>query len=159
MPETENDSRPLFRLFPTFGLRLALWYATLFVIGSIVIVVMTYWLTSASLAQRDRQILESKLGQYATVYQGGGLGAVADTVRSEQRTAPERVLFVRVVNRGGEAIVLSQPESWDPQQLETASLRLLGRHAGASGEEHRGPRRPARCDFAPCWVWSRSRSS
>ena len=50
--------------------------------------------------------------------------AVADTVRAEQRTAPERVLFVRVVNRGGEAIVLSQPESWDPQQLETASLQL-----------------------------------
>ncbi|MEO8260855.1 MAG: histidine kinase dimerization/phospho-acceptor domain-containing protein, partial [Acidobacteriota bacterium] len=124
MAEPENDSRPLFRLFPTFGLRLALWYATLFVIGSLVIVLMTYWLTSASLAQRDRQILESKLGQYATVYQGGGLGAVADTVRTEQRTAPERVLFVRVVNRGGEAIVLSRPESWDPQQLETASVRL-----------------------------------
>ena len=89
MAETENDSRPLFRLFPTFGLRLALWYATLFVIGSIVIVFMTYWLTAASLAQRDRQILESKLGQYAAVYQRGGLGAVADTVRAEQRTAPE----------------------------------------------------------------------
>jgi signal transduction histidine kinase len=124
MAETENDSRPLFRLFPTFGLRLALWYATLFVIGSIVIVLMTYWLTAVSLAQRDRQILESKLGQYAEVYQRGGLRDVADTVRTEQRTAPERVLFVRVVNRGGEAIVLSQPESWDPQQLETASLQL-----------------------------------
>ena len=124
MAETENDSRPLVRLFPAFGLRLALWYATLFVIGSIVIVLMTYWLTAASLAQRDRQTLESKLGQYAAVYERGGLRAVADTVRAEQRTAPERVLFVRVVNRGGEAIVLSQPESWDPQQLETASLQL-----------------------------------
>jgi signal transduction histidine kinase len=124
MAETENDSRPLFRLFPTFGLRLALWYASLFVIGSIVIVFMTYWLTAASLAQRDRQLLESKLGQYAAVYQRGGLRDVADAVRTEQRTAPERVMFVRVVNRGGEAIVLSQPESWDPQQLETASLQL-----------------------------------
>ena len=124
MAETENDSRPLFGLLPTFGLRLALWYATLFVIGSLVIVLMTYWLTAVSLTQRDRQILESKLGQYAAVYEREGLRAVADAVRAEQRTAPERVLFVRVVNRGGEAIVLSQPESWDPQQLETASLRL-----------------------------------
>src|SRR6185295_2440613 len=66
----------------------------------------------------------SKLGQYAAVYQRGGLRDVADAVRTEQRTAPERVMFVRVVNRGGEAIVLSQPESWDPQQLETASLQL-----------------------------------
>ena len=111
------------RLIPAFGLRLALWYATLFVGGSIVIAFVTYWLTAASLAQRDRQILEAKLGQYAAVYQRGGLGALADTVRAEQRTAPER-LFVRVVDRGAEALVLSQPEGWDLQELETASLSL-----------------------------------
>ena len=34
-----------------FGLRLALWYATLFIIGSIAIVSFTYVLTSVSLAQ------------------------------------------------------------------------------------------------------------
>ncbi len=120
MAETANDSRAL---FPTFGLRLALWYATLFVSGSIVIVFLTYWLTAASLAQRDRQIIQSKLGEYASAYQRGGLGALADTVRAEQRTAPER-LFVRVVDRGAEALVLSQPEGWDPSALETASLSL-----------------------------------
>jgi signal transduction histidine kinase len=44
-------------------------------------------------------------------------------VQAEQRTAPER-LFVRVVDRGAEAVVLSQPEGWYLEQLETASLRL-----------------------------------
>ncbi|MEO8071314.1 MAG: histidine kinase dimerization/phospho-acceptor domain-containing protein, partial [Acidobacteriota bacterium] len=111
------------RLLPAFGLRLALWYATLFVAGSIVIGLVTYGLTAASLAQRDRQILNAKLGQYAGVYQRGGLDALANTVRAEQRTVPER-LFVRVVDRGAEALVLSQPEGWDPSQLETASLSL-----------------------------------
>jgi signal transduction histidine kinase len=75
------------------------------------------------LTQRDRQILESKLGEYAAVYQRGGLRALTDTVQGEQRTAPER-LFVRVVDRGAEAIVLSQPEGWDVARLETASLSL-----------------------------------
>jgi signal transduction histidine kinase len=107
---------------PAFGLRLALWYATLFLSGSMVIVLMTYWLTAASLAQRDREILESKVGQYAAAYQLGGLRGLTETVQAEQRTAPER-LFVRVVDRGAEAIVLSQPEGWDLQRLETASLR------------------------------------
>jgi signal transduction histidine kinase len=106
-----------------FGLRLGLWYATLFVVGSIVIVFLTYWLTSASLAQRDRQIIQSKLGEYAATYQRGGLGALADTVRAEQNAAPER-LFVRVVDRGADVLVLSQPEGWDPSLLETASARL-----------------------------------
>lgn len=117
---TRVASRPL---LPAFGLRLALWYATLFVGGSVVIVFMTYWLTAASLAQRDREILDSKLGQYAAVYQRGGLRALTGTVQAEQRTAPER-LFVRVVDRGAEALVLSESEGWDLQRLETASLSL-----------------------------------
>jgi signal transduction histidine kinase len=106
-----------------FGLRLAAWYATLFVTSAIGIVYLTYYLTAASLAQRDNQILQSKLGEYATVYRRGGLGALTDTVRAEQLTAPER-LFVRVLDRGREAIVLSMPDGWDPELLETASLQL-----------------------------------
>src|SRR5207237_1218157 len=101
----------------------AVWYASIFVVASVVIVVLTYWLTSASLAQRDQQIIQQKIGEYATAYQRGGLGRLADTVRAEQSTAPER-LFVRVVDRGAEAIVLSQPEGWEPSALETASVRL-----------------------------------
>jgi signal transduction histidine kinase len=106
-----------------FGLRLALWYATLFVIGAIFIVLLTYWVTSSSLAQRDQQIIQSKLGEYAVAYSRGGLSALSDTVRAEQLTAPER-LFVRVVDRGAEALVLSMPNGWDPSTLETMSLRL-----------------------------------
>src|SRR5439155_19950869 len=107
--------RPLF---------LTLWYSTLFVVGSLVIVLLTYVLTSASLAQRDQQIIQAKLGEYAAVYTRGGVRALAATVQAEQRTAPER-LFVRVVDSGSEAIVLSDREEWDPAKLESASLRLL----------------------------------
>jgi signal transduction histidine kinase len=106
-----------------FGLRLALWYATLFVLGAVALGLVTYYLTAVSLEQRDRQLLRSRLGEYATVYRRGGLPALADTVRAEQLTAPER-LFVRVVDRGAEALVLSMPEGWDPSLLETASIRL-----------------------------------
>ena len=106
-----------------FGLRLALWYATLFVLGAIAIVWLTYYVTAASLAERDQQIILSKLGEYATVYSRGGLRALAETVRIEQLTAPER-LYVRVVDRGQEALVLSSREGWDTATLETRSLRL-----------------------------------
>src|SRR3954465_26230 len=83
LPETANDSRPL-----SFGLRLAVWYSTLFVAGAISIVFLTYFLTAESLAQRDSQIIQAKLGEYGAAYQRGGVGALADTVRAEQRTAP-----------------------------------------------------------------------
>ena len=106
-----------------FGLRLALWYATLFVIGSMTIVLLTYFVTATSLAQRDRQIIEAKLGEYAVVYTNGGLDALARTIRAEQATAPER-LFVRVLDGGTEVLVVSMPGGWDPTLLETASARL-----------------------------------
>jgi signal transduction histidine kinase len=107
-----------------FGLRLAQWYATLFVCGAVVVASLTYYVTATSLAQRDRQIIQSKLGEYATVYARSGLDALVETVRAEQLTTPER-LYVRVIDRGAEALVLSNREGWDPRTLETASLRLL----------------------------------
>jgi signal transduction histidine kinase len=104
-------------------LALTLWYSTLFVVGSIVIVLLTYVLTAASLAQRDQQIIQAKLGEYAAVYTRGGVRALAATVQAEQRTAPER-LFVRVVGSGSETIVLSDQGDWETANLETASLQL-----------------------------------
>jgi signal transduction histidine kinase len=106
-----------------FGLRLAFWYASLFVAGSVAVVVLTYVFAAASLEERDRQILQAKLGEYGEVYRRGGTRALAETVRVEQLTVPER-LFVRIVDRGAETIVLSMPQGWDPSALEMASLRL-----------------------------------
>src|SRR5436190_20343751 len=120
-PEVEKDFRPLFTR--AFGLRIALWYSTLFILGAIAIVMLTYVLTATSLAQRDRQLINQKLGDYSAAYRRGGLDELAETVGAEQRTAPER-LFVRVVDRGSEAIVWSNAEGWNPAQLETGSLRL-----------------------------------
>jgi signal transduction histidine kinase len=115
----ENDSRPA----AAFGLRLALWYATLFVSGAVAIVFVTYYLTATSLAQRDQQIIKGKLGEYAAAYVRGGVRVLAATVRAEQQVAPER-LFVRVVDRGVESVVLSNPDGWDPSKLEIVSARL-----------------------------------
>jgi signal transduction histidine kinase len=111
------------RASTAFGLRIALWYATLFIVGAVAIVSVTYFVTASSLAQRDRQLINAKLGEYAAAYSQGGLDLLADTVRAEQQTAPER-LFVRVLDRGSEAVVSSLPDGWDPAKLETGSIRL-----------------------------------
>src|SRR5262245_22602763 len=117
VPDREN--RPL-----VYGLRLGAWYATLFILGSLAVVLLTYFVTSASLAQRDRQIIDSKLGTYAAAYASGGLEGLTAVVNAEQLTAPER-LFVRVRDwRGVQALVLSQPEGWDSGSLETGEIRL-----------------------------------
>ena len=106
-----------------FGLRLAAWYAGLFAVSAAAIVFLAYYLTAVSLAQRDRQIIRGKVGDYAAAYARGGIRTLGATVRAEQAVAPER-LFVRVVDRGVEALVLSNPEGWDPSRLDVESARL-----------------------------------
>jgi signal transduction histidine kinase len=105
----------------TFGLRLALWYAVLFVAGAVAIMWLTYALTSASLERRDQQIIRAKLAEYATIYQRDGLDSLIGTVRTEQLTAPER-LFVRVLTINAEAVISTQGD--EPDTLEIASARL-----------------------------------
>ena len=107
-----------------FGLRLAMWYTALFIGSAFAVVLITYLLTSSSLAQRDHEIIQSKLGEYATVYAQGGLRALAATVDAEQRTSRERV-FVRVLDGGSEAVLLSNAEGWDPSALEVGTTALL----------------------------------
>jgi signal transduction histidine kinase len=107
-----------------FGLRLAIWYAALFIASSFAIVLFTYLLTSRSLAQRDHEIIQAKLGEYATVYAQGGLRALAGRVDAEQRTSRERI-FVRVLDGGTEAVLLSNAEGWDPATLEVGTVSLL----------------------------------
>jgi signal transduction histidine kinase len=104
-----------------FGLRIALWYAVLFVSGALAIMWLTYTLTAASLEHRDQQIIQAKIAEYATIYQRDGLESLISTVRTEQLTAPER-LFVRVVTRNSEAVIATQVD--EPDTLEIASLRL-----------------------------------
>ena len=106
-----------------FGLRLAVWYAALFIASSFTIVLLTYWLTASSLTQRDHEIIQAKLGEYATVYARGGLRALTDTMDAEQRSSRERV-FVRVLDGGGEAVLLSNAEGWDPDTLEVGTVSL-----------------------------------
>ena len=108
----------------SFGLRLAVWYAALFVVSSFAVVLITYLLTSSSLAQRDQEIIQAKLGEYATVYARGGLRALTATIEIEQRTSSERI-FVRVLAGGSEAVVTSNAEGWDPARLEVGAVSLL----------------------------------
>jgi signal transduction histidine kinase len=124
-PDATPDPMPLQPdISGRFGLRLAMWYAALFIGSSFAVVLITYWLTSSSLAERDHEIIQSKLGEYATVYARGGLRALASTVEAEQRTSRERI-FVRVLDSGSEAVLLSNAEGWDPATLEVGTVSLL----------------------------------
>jgi signal transduction histidine kinase len=111
---SSSPSNPFTR---TFGLRLGLWYAAVFLLASFAVMLLTYRLTSASLEERDRQLIQGKLAAYAAAYERGGIRNLTDTILAEQQTAPER-LFVRVIAEGAQTVVVSMPEAWSRFDLD-----------------------------------------
>ncbi|MGE3274812.1 MAG: ATP-binding protein [Vicinamibacterales bacterium] len=100
------------RLRRTIGLRLAVWYAGIFLVSSFLIVGLTYGLLASSLAARDRELVVSTLREYASRYEAGGLPALASAVEIEQRSGQRERLFVRVIGPFEEVLLYSLPSEW-----------------------------------------------
>ena len=107
-----------------FGLRLASWYAGVFVGTSLAIIFLTYTLLASSLEERDRQLVSSTLREYSQRYADGGLDSLAQAVEIEQRSGRQERLFVRVLRGGSETVFLSAPPAWN--DFDVTRLRGLG---------------------------------
>lgn len=107
-----------------FGLRLASWYAAVFVVTSLAIVLLTYTLLASSLETRDRQIVISTLREYSQRYAGGGLPALGQAVEIDQRSGRQERLFVRVVRAGSETVFFNMPPAWS--DFDVSRLQASG---------------------------------
>jgi len=96
----------------SFGLRLAAWYAALFVGSAVVLIALTYLLLASSLHQRDQEIIQSTLEKYAAAYEQDGLQGLNDAIRSDRVAGQHETLFVRAIGTDAEAIYFSAPEDW-----------------------------------------------
>ena len=109
----------------TLGLRLALWYAAIFVASALALVALTYVLLSASLRRYDRDTIETALVQYARAYMLGGPQGLARELRDGNLAASPGPLFVRTLGPGQELVFFSMPQQWrrfDLSQLDTPRL-------------------------------------
>jgi signal transduction histidine kinase len=114
-------STPPERKRPALGLRLAIWYAAIFVASSLTLIALTYLLLSTSLRQYDREIIETTLVRYATAYRTSGVNGLAAAIRRDQTGATYEPLFVRAVGPFQDVMYLSpqtEGRGYDLAQLE-----------------------------------------
>lgn len=100
------------RLRHTLGFRLAVWYAVVFVVSSLVLTALTYVLVAASLRQYDREIIGTALVQYARAYQVGGVAALQEEIQRTQATAAPGPMLVRTVGARQAVTFFSRPNEW-----------------------------------------------
>lgn len=114
-------SAPRERLRHAFGLRLAVWYAAIFVVSSLALIVLTYLLLSAALRSYDREQVQTTFVEYAAAWLRGGEPALAAAIRRNQAAAGYEPLLVRAVGPFGGVAFLNAPQDW--QQFDVTRLR------------------------------------
>ena len=116
-------SSPPERKRPALGLRLAIWYAAIFVVSSLALIGVTYLLLSTSLRQYDREMIESTLVRYATAYRGAGVNGLVAAIPRDETGASYEPVFVRTVGPFQNDLVYISPQTawrrYDLSQLET----------------------------------------
>ena len=127
------SSRWIDGLRHALGLRLATWYAVIFVASALALVAITYVLLSASLARYDREGIEAALVQYARAYVRGGVRGLAREIDEGQLAVSPGPLFVRTLGPGRDVVFFTMPQQWRRFDLSQLSApRLSGEQAWAT---------------------------
>ena len=104
-------------------LRLGLWYAALFAIGAIGLLLFTYALLGRALAAQDRDVLASTLSRYAAEYGRSGLVGLRRLVDADESEGRHERLLVRVTNRETELVYFAYPPGWSAFDLSALDDR------------------------------------
>src|SRR5204863_6514521 len=65
-----------------------------------------------ALQRKDREVIESRLKEYAAIYQSSGISALRAWIARSGDAQTERPLFVRVVNPFNQVVFLTAPQEW-----------------------------------------------
>lgn len=112
------------RLRRTLGLRLAFWYAAVFIASTGVLMIVTHALLAASLEQRDHDSVATTLAEYAGEYTTSGVDALARAVERAERDGRHERLLIRVVSSRGNELFSSVPDEWGAFEVGQLSSEI-----------------------------------
>ncbi|MGQ9688900.1 MAG: sensor histidine kinase [Desulfobaccales bacterium] len=98
------------RVRRTIGLRLTLWYSAIFILSSVVLFVITYFFLSASLRQKDQEVVQGRLNDLKAQYRAGGIIALRNDLKFQTYAGKPHIFFVRVASPNNRTLFLSLPD-------------------------------------------------
>jgi signal transduction histidine kinase len=94
------------------GVRLTLWYSTIFILSSLVLFIVSYVFLSSSL-EDTREAVQLKLSEYLSLGQEGGIPAIEKAIGDDQEGSRHTSFFVRILDSGDEIVFSSSPQLWE----------------------------------------------
>jgi signal transduction histidine kinase len=89
------------------GVRLGLWYAFIFACSGVALLGLAYLLLVRAIGDKDRELVQARLREYATIYQAGGLRGLQNAIRDEEDT-----LYIRLANSWNGISFANVPKDW-----------------------------------------------
>jgi signal transduction histidine kinase len=108
----------------SFSFRLNLWYASIFSISALALFAFLYFRVASGIEHKDREILDSRMKEYAAIYQTAGISGLRSWLARPEETQRQRSLFVRILNPFDDVAFMTVPEQWI--ELRTRGYDLLG---------------------------------
>ena len=94
------------------GFRLTFWYLTIFILSSVSLFMLTYFLISSRLRTQDHQTIELKINELKAVYKIDGLEALKREVEVDKKFGEANPYFIRTADHLGRTLFLVLPYQW-----------------------------------------------
>jgi heavy metal sensor kinase len=113
--------RSLKQLRKKIGFRLTVWYSGIFILSSLFLFALAYFLLSSSLNKQDHEAIQLRLEELSALYQTGGRELLEREVTVEKKFEKKIPFFIRLAGRENKTLFLYIPYQWvefDIKQLE-----------------------------------------
>ena len=116
--------RAVKRFVKTFGFRMTVSFSAAFVLISVVLFGVAYYLVSSTLQVNDRAAVELKLKEYTDEYRFGSAASIKQEINVESNSGALRNFMVRLADAKNHTIALKPPAeaNYDFKQLEQTSI-------------------------------------
>jgi len=132
--------RVLERLRRTFGFRLTLWYAAIFILSSLALFILAYFFLASSLRQKDHELIRSRLREVEAEYLTDGLKGIRQELKMDREVGKPNNFFIRLAGPTNHTIFLNLPDRWGGFSLKSleagAGSRAVWTRLGSKDDEN-----------------------
>jgi hypothetical protein len=124
MSEANQKSERKPHFWQALSFRLNLWHTSIFTTSTLLIVAFLYVMMSVTMERKDREVLQAKADEFATVFRTSGLAALQRYVDSQAktRTGEAQPYFVRIISRFDKITLVAVPGEWIQANIEEPDL-------------------------------------
>ena len=106
------------------GVRLTLWYSTIFILSSVILFIVSYVFLSSSL-EDTREAVQLKLSEYLSLGQEGGIPAIEKAIGVDREDSRRTSYFVRILDSEDKIVFSSSPQLWEKFDLKPLQDRPI----------------------------------